>query len=257
MPLFLQLLNVGDKVLVESDAGDILWDASIADVSFRRLDNHAPGKLVDAYRVQYDGWGSRYCQWICPSRVSRVNDDSRQRQDNLYSKRASCGYGLPPLLDKLAAKNYIGSRDRARGVTPLPDFARISQPENSDSMNAATFAAGKAAILAIEAALPIGSIDATETGQWRPDYASNWRSLVEHADGPARLMACVILLEDAIGPEWIKEDIGHLRTTLPARWKAIGEASPSSLIVRIMLLDRSIMYGTIDRRRFRSRKKKL
>lgn len=67
---------------------------------------------------------------------------------------------------------------------------------------------------------------------------------------------CVILLEDMIGEDWVKPDVGHLRACLPARWKAISECSSSSLAVRITLLDRSIMYNVVDRKRFGSSKKK-
>lgn len=114
----------------------------------------------------------------------------------------------------------------------------------------------KAAVLAIEAALPLGSVNHLDSGSWSPKFAGQWRLMVQQAEGPWNLMRCVILLEDVIGEEWIKEQIGHLRLCLPSRWKALDEACPSSLALRIFLLDRAIMYGTVDRRRYRSRSKK-
>lgn len=246
---------MGDSVLVKSKSKDLLWDAQVAGISVRRPDADPGQNIIDAYRVEYDGWSSRYTEWVEPGRVA-APDECFSLQDEYLEDRASCIYGLPRCLRRLVAKNFLGAKDRARGTVPLPDFAQIAQASDSKSMNASTIAAMKAAILAVEAALPLGSIDATESGQWRPKHASKWRHLVKHADAPGRLMACVIHLEDTICVDWIKEDMGHLRSTLPARWKAIAEASPSSLALRVILLDRSVMYNTVDRRRFRSRKKK-
>jgi hypothetical protein len=176
----------------------------------------------------------------------------------LCDLRATSRFGLPWTLNELNATNYLHSADRARGTAGLPDFARIACVDDSTgrSSNSTTFASCKAAILAIEAALPIGSIDITENGPWRREYAQKWRVLTQKAEGPARLMQCVIHLEDIVDPEWMKEDISHMRACLPARWKAVPESSPSSLAVRIILLDRSLKYGAVDRKRFNSKKKK-
>lgn len=163
-------------------------------------------------------------------------------------------YGLPSALNLLAAKGFVDARDRARGMEELPDFSAIAQTKAEPSTNSNTFAMMKSAILAIEAALPVGSIDNSDTGMFSSSNARMWRSLVVSAEGPAQLMQCVIFLEDLIGEEWVKEDVGYLRSCLPARWKAIGEASPSSLAVRVILLDRSIRYGTVDRKRFNKKR---
>jgi hypothetical protein len=173
----------------------------------------------------------------------------------MNDERAVARCGLPTCLNILAAKDYLQARDRARGNAPIPHFARIAQVHDSAGSSAKTFGMMKAAILAIEAALPLGSVDNSESGPWNKQYAQQWRHLVIDAQGPARLMQCVILLEDMVGEDWIKQDVGYLRSCLPARWKAIHESSSSSLAVRIILLDRSVKYGTVDRKRFNSKKK--
>ena len=166
-------------------------------------------------------------------------------------------YGLPAEMSMLYAKEYLFARDRARGTSPLPDFSRIAQPTvKNPTYSDKTFAIVKAGLLAIEAALPVGCIDSRVSGPWRPKVATQWRLSVLNASGPASLMQCVILLEDTISEEWFKEDVGYLRSCLPARWKAIAEASPASLAIRVILLDRAIFYGNIDCKRFSSRKKK-
>jgi len=155
----------------------------------------------------------------------------------------------------MEAISYLHAKDRARGNVPLPDFGRISHVAPNATEDEKIFATMKAAILAIEAALPIGSVNNAEGKDWAPEFSNQWRLMVQQAQGPWNLMRCVILLEDIISEEWIKEQIGHLRSCLPSRWKALDEACPSSLALRIFLLDRGIMYGTVDKRKFKSTSK--
>jgi hypothetical protein len=162
--------------------------------------------------------------------------------------------GLPSLLDQLEAKKFLLAKDRARGSAPLPDFEKVAHVGPRATSTERFFATAKAALLAIEAALPIGSVNNTESGPWNSEFASQWRLMVLQADGPLNLMRCVILLEDIITEEWIKPQIGHLRSCLPSRWKALEEASASSLAMRISLFDRALMYATVDRKRYKPTK---
>lgn len=167
--------------------------------------------------------------------------------------------GLPSALNKMEARKHLRAKDRARGNVALPDFANVARVPIGASSNDRTFAIMKAAVLLIEAALPVGAMDTTSKGPWRPDIAKQWRLTVESADGPANLLRCVILLEDVITEEWLKPDVGHLRACLPNRWKALSEASVASLAMRLILLDRGILYETVDKKRFvepASKKKK-
>ena len=164
--------------------------------------------------------------------------------------------GLPTSLNYMFAKDYLQASDRARGSAPLPDFARIAYAGENPTTDEKTFATMKAALLAVEAALPVGCIDTRAKGPWRPDKSSQWRIIVANAEGPATLMQCTIHLEDCISDYWIKENVGHIRSCMPARWKAIAEASPAALAIRIEILDRSINYGWIDKKRFSKRKRR-
>ena len=164
--------------------------------------------------------------------------------------------GLPSLIDQLEAKDYIRAKDRVRGSAPLPDFAKAAFVGSNRSSSDKVFAAMKAALLAIEAALPIGSVNNTSTGAWNPSFASQWRMEVRESAGPWSLMRCVILLEDTISEEWQKPSLIHLRSCLPSRWKALDEASASSLAMRILLLDRSIIYDMVDKKRYKPSKSK-
>jgi hypothetical protein len=233
----------------------MLWDAVITGVSQRKL-GPAQELVIDAYRVEYKGWNSRFTEWVEPKRVVEPNENNRLLQEELNMERAASRGGLPPSLNTLVAKDFFYARDRVRGTAPLPDFDRIAQANDGASSSEVTFGLMKAAILAVEAALPLGSVDNSDDGPWNRRYAHQWRRVVELATGPARLMQCVILLEDMIGEDWINQEVMYLRSCLPARWKAMHEASSASLAVRIILLDRSLKYGSVDRKRYQSNSKK-
>ena len=164
--------------------------------------------------------------------------------------------GLPSSLDHLEARGYLKARDRARGSEPLPDFDKVAHVGKEATSNDRIFATMKAALLSIEAALPVGSVNNTDSGSWNRTIASQWRLTVQQSPGPWSLMRCVILLEDTISEEWIKPQIGHLRSCLPNRWKALYEASASSLALRIVLLDRAITYDNVDKKRYKPAKSK-
>jgi hypothetical protein len=174
----------------------------------------------------------------------------------LLDERAKAPYGLPTELSILYAKDYLYARDRARGSSPLPDFACVAHPgKMKPTLSEKTLAIVKAGLLAVEAALPAGCIDTRANGPWRQKFVTQWRLSVVNAEGPAALMQCIILLEDMISEEWFKEDVGYVRSCLPARWKAILEASPASLAIRLILFDRAIVYSNVDCKRYAARKK--
>lgn len=80
--------------------------------------------------------------------------------------------------------------------------------------------------------------------------------LVMESRGPTNIMQCLVQLETAIAEDWFKEAHNQIRLSLPMGWKAISEATHSAVIMRAMVLDRSILYGTVDKKRFARRKKK-
>ena len=78
--------------------------------------------------------------------------------------------GLPTALDQLEAKQYLSSKDRARGNLALSDFADVARTGPFATSDDKIFATMKAALLAIEAALPIGSVNNTDNGAWNRDF---------------------------------------------------------------------------------------
>lgn len=233
---------------MESKCGGRLWDARIVGVSKPKGSNK-PRDI--SYRVSYKSWSSRYDEWVSGDRVVEPSDNNVEVQGEMLEEFTALQHGLPPPLDFLEAKSYLNSKDRIRGILPLPPFSQIIETPPTASANEKIFAKMKAALLAIESALPIGSINNTAKGQWRPEFANQWRLNALHSKGPWDLMRCVILLEENINDEWIHPDIGNIYTGLPLRMKALEEASPSSLAVRIILLDKSLIYSRVDKRRYK------
>ena len=165
--------------------------------------------------------------------------------DKLIAERES----TPPALDNLIAKKYIHTRKRARGSDhPFPLGTTISQPPTGPGVSSEDEAISilRTALLTIEAALPLGSIDTSQHGVWRPEAAAYWRSMVQNSTGPAYLMGCVVLLEDSLSSLWMYPQAKHLFACLPRHWKAIKDASVSSVAVRVWLLDSGIRYNHVD-----------
>jgi hypothetical protein len=95
----------------------------------------------------------------------------------------------------------------------------------------------KGSILLIEAALPTGAIE-----YW-PDHAALlWSNFVKIAKGPESLLRCILLLEDAISPAFMKPQATQLLSALTRPWRAMGEASVSSVALRVAVLDHSLKY---------------
>ena len=107
------------------------------------------------------------------------------------------------------------------------------------------FAYMKVALLLIEYSLPLGAIDNSNDGIWKPEIASYWRHLVQSSVSPAQLMGCLIVFEDALSMDWLRPNAEHLLLCLPKHWKAMNEATVSSLALRIWLLDSGIKYGLV------------
>ncbi|CAJ1952560.1 unnamed protein product [Cylindrotheca closterium] len=160
--------------------------------------------------------------------------------------RVSFQDGLPEELCDLRAREFLHAEDRARGSYPLLDFSMVSKTFPQSSADDRVLAVTKAALLAIELALPLGSVNTNSI--WKPEYAERWRIAVQRAHGPWDLMRCTMLLEDIISEDWTKPEIMHLRSCLSGRWKALSESSPSSVAMRAILLDRGLLYGVVDKK---------
>lgn len=243
--------NAGEEVLVESKCGKLLWDAKVVSVS-----QSSETLKVTGYRVRYKKWSSRFDEWVEPSRVVEPNDNNLQVQEEMLEEMIALGDGVPEPLENMLAKQFLRAKDRARGTASVPDLLNIASATPAAPSGEKAFAIAKAALLLVEASLPIGAVDNSNTGAWRPLYAAKWRKLVENAEGPCALTACAYVLEESITPEWIDQHIIHMLSCLPVKWKAIRDATVSNVALRIALLDKGLNYEKIDKTKFRNRARK-
>lgn len=238
-----QPYDEGEEVLIESLDTNILWDAKITEVA-----KNPENDQVIKYRVHYIGWSTRYDEWVEPFRVVEPNDNNLLVQDQLIEDSIKAREAIPEELQHMAAKKYLHKRNRARlSIRPTLDFEKIMTNGPGASQNDKILSILKVATLIIESALPVGSINVTKV--WTSEVSIHWRSNVKSAQGPIELMGCLILLENAISKKWIKPSISQILSSMPMHWKAVAEASISSLALRIWLLDSGIKYENVDKRR--------
>ena len=104
------------------------------------------------------------------------------------------------------------------------------------------------ALLTVEAALPLGSVDtsASSAAAWTPARASAWAWCVASSRCAADLAAALVALEEAVKPAWFLPGASTAFKQLPGRSAAVSSASRSSVSQRLFLLDASLMYDRVQ-----------
>lgn len=151
--------------------------------------------------------------------------------------------GVPLSLKQLKASQFMDAPNRARPFEPILNFREILGKSLSSSTCDNTLGLMRCAILVIETALPAGSVNTSSDGAWNQKRSTYWRSLVMKAEDPKSLMGCIILLENVLSKDWLRPNAEHLLSCLPRPWKAINDATVSSVALRLWVLDRGIKYG--------------
>lgn len=152
----------------------------------------------------------------------------------------------PPLLEEMFAYKFLNAKKRARATpatkTEIFESAFTRPSASHDEKFLGLF---KGALLLIEAALPRGSVGSSsgKNGKWNPQAAALWRNFVKDAQGPESLMKCVLLLEDAISPDWLHSQATQLYASIPKQLRAMREASLPAIALRVSVLDRCIKYS--------------
>jgi hypothetical protein len=222
--------------------------------------------------VHYKEWSTRFDEWVKPIRVvepSAHNILVQVRHGIFFSisYAVSFGYSHPkytwfkgeylremmsekafvPESLNLTAKSFINEPRRARGTTPAPIFFDLFPNKNSRSAEHRPLDCLKFGILLVEAALPNGSLNtSSDEGLCSPDMVATWRSMVIQAKGPRSLAGCLILLENSIRKQWFRPDTEQLLMCMHRPFKAVNEATDSSIALRLWLLDRVIKYSQIE-----------
>ncbi len=151
----------------------------------------------------------------------------------------------PTSLDHLQARKFLDSPNRAVKYSPVFNFTKIMNKLSTSSSDDEMLGLLRCAVLIIEAAIPMGSIDTSDNGPWNPAHAAYWRKLVMNSKTPGCLMGCIIVFESVLSKDWIRPNCEHLLSCLPRPWKAINDATVSSIALRLWVLDRGIKYALI------------
>ena len=171
-------------------------------------------------------------------------------QEELLEDIVMVREGLPDTLYKLNATGFLHETDRSRGPNcPLPETKNVLVVGPGASSADKSLALLKAAILIIESALPIGAVDTNTKGLWNSKIAISWRSFVKETTNPTALMGCLVVLEDAISDKWMNPHAFYLLSCLQRHWKAVSDATISSISMRVRLLDSSLKYDFVSKSR--------
>jgi hypothetical protein len=158
-------------------------------------------------------------------------------QSALLAQRTS----IPGELQTLTAIEFLDAPHRASHVI-ISNISKLSGTNPGGSSEDKSIALMRTSVLLIEASLPRGSVDTSEEGTWKPEIASSWRAMVADAQSPAILTGYIILLENVISKDWLRPNAQHLLSCLPRPWKAVNEATISSIALKLFTLDRGIKY---------------
>jgi hypothetical protein len=151
-----------------------------------------------------------------------------------------------PNTMNLIAQSFIREPRRARGNIPAPIYFELFR-NKAASVEQRTLDLMKFGILLVEAALPQGSLNtSSDEGLCSPEMTAGWRSMVLKAQGPRALAGCLILLENSIRKQWFRSDTEQLLLCMHRPFKAVNEATISSIALRLWLLDRGIKYTQIE-----------
>lgn len=143
-------------------------------------------------------------------------------------------FTAPKVLLSLHAAAYLRTPDRSAGQRPPMGFSACSSPLQQL----------RAAMLIIEAALPLGSVDDSED-RWGDGFVIAWREAVISAADPIALMQCQLMLEYGIRTAWLKATGLKLFSCLPSRVQCLRTATYSAVAVRVWVLDETIKYDKV------------
>jgi hypothetical protein len=228
-------------IFVKSAGGKLLWEAKILETATTK------GKVV-GLRVHYKKWSTRFDEWIPPFlALERTKKNIALAEELEKAAEKESGFAVvssdPIKADRISASSYLQDPKRARGNAPPRSLSKALQVVDATSSEEITLAKLRAALLTIESALAEGSVDASDRGVWNRDTSAAWAKRVENSKGPSALMQCVLLLESALKPEFMRYNAARLISSLPTHTKAAADASLSSVAIRIYMLDRGLLFA--------------
>jgi hypothetical protein len=206
------------------------------------------------YKVRFSKWGPEYDAWFKETDVysftstiplcgaySRGSIDEfkgsvaiEESRDRYLKNRIE---HAPALLQSLSAMNFLSHPDRGCGLPFLFSFSFINNSWSAVGLL-------RAAMLIIEAALPLGAVDFADD-RWGDNFVVPWRESVWAAQDASALMQCQIMLEYGIRTAWLRPTGLKLFSCLPSRAQAMRTATCGAVAIRLWVLDQTIRYDKV------------
>ena len=222
------------------------------------------------HSVHYSGWSSRFDEWVAQSALVAATPKNYLTSIQQYRAAIEDRIILPAKLfvddhmRLLHAALFLHHPHRNRGVRSPPRIKnddlwsqggagiRGGTTERDESLvvfpaspRGGHVAQLRAALLYVEAALPMGCLDRKT---WTDARAARWAWNVRHCrEDPCALMELLIVLEQSIHSEWI------IKSAWPT-YKCVSSSGPcalalpsfSAVALRLWLLDASLQYDLIQ-----------
>ena len=225
--------RTNETVLALCNRGDIVRDGKVYEV--RKYSG------VYFYNIKFLGCRRPeiLSNWFPEDALQRKTTSSQLLQKNHYEKYIKLNaLWAPAVLQTLNALRYTRSSDRAGAG------AGLCRGHLTYSDTGSTLALLKAALLTVEAALPLGCVDESEE-KWGTDFYEAWRNAVVSSPNASALMECQLSLEYTIKSGWFRPLGSKLLACLPSRAHSAKNATYSLVAIRLWTLDQSLRYEKV------------
>lgn len=225
--------RTNDTVLVLCNRGDLIRDGKVYEVQ----------KISGVYFYNIKFLGCRrpevLSNWFPENALHRKTMSSQLLQQTHYEKYIKLNaWWAPPVLQTLNALRYTRSSDRAGAG------AGLCRGHLTYSDTSSPLALLKAALLTVEAALPLGCVDESDE-KWGSDFYEAWRNAVVSSPNASALMECQLSLEFTIKSGWFRPMGSKLLACLPSRAHSAKNATFSLVAIRLWTLDQSLRYEKV------------
>lgn len=228
------VFQVSSSVLVKMSRAGLLVDAKIYQVEHVNDIFYYNLRFVGSPRVE------ALVNWYPESSLHRKTPSALDLQQLKFENYVKENVVFAPLeLNMLYAIRFLRLSDRAgAGVGRCRGHMSFS---DAASCPLSTL---KTALLAIEAALPIGSLDESDE-RWGSHFDEPWRNAVAASSNATSLMECLIILEYGIKSSWVKPSGSKVLTCLPSRTFSVKYATYGLVALRLLTFDHALRYEKV------------
>lgn len=244
---------VGADVVTQSEGSNVHWTGTVSAIVAAPQQSGKKASKSNSTsflcRVNYNGWGEEYSNWVNASRVYVNADGDDVRMSKLLHQHCrELKETLPEELRSLQAFTYVNNSGRSIARNPASYSILLGAHTYSSSCRGTpALLLVKKAMLLVEAALPIGALDKSDEKWGRKQFAQAWREAIASAADATSLMQCQLLLEFSIKQQWVRPNNIKVFGFLPSRAFSLRNATIGMVAMRIWALDHTIKYDKVEK----------